>query len=85
MIKNINNKKEFGTKQRILVEMFTQVIADLSRDAAQQIQIHFKKEIMDIFHSENFFQQSECTLVKWQVIIRQFTNLSNEGVLEGLL
>ena len=63
--------------------MFTQVIADLSEDS-QEVQLYFKKEIMDIFQNDNFFQQSECTLCKWQIIIRRFTMTNNE-VLEGLL
>ena len=75
--------KPESTETRLLTEMYTDVIADLSLDS-QQIQIHFKKEIMELFFSDYFFQQSACILEKWQVIICQFTITNNE-VLDGLL
>ena len=64
-------KDKFSWKQKIIIEMYTQVLADLCQQC-NEIK-RYKKEIMEIFKHENFFKQTECTLKKWQDVLHHLT------------
>jgi hypothetical protein len=51
--------------------MYTQVLADICKQCDQLKR--YKAEIMEIFKSNNFFRQTECTIKKWKEIIHHLT------------
>jgi hypothetical protein len=72
-----------GWANHLHIEIFTQLLADLSQDS-QEVSFHFKPQILEIFAQPTFFQQTECALSIWQTVVRRLS-LANRDVLDNLL
>ena len=78
-IKAIPNVKDVEQQKRAQIqgELLTEFLAGLATET-QILQKSYKKEITEMFNSDNFFLLSERTLRKWQQIMRNFMSVNNE-------
>lgn len=82
----ILNKKEDKAPQQIVIrETITDFFAALMDKANQLLVKPYKREISELFYSDNFFQMSRRTLRQWCKIINHFISDQKDAVFDDLL
>lgn len=67
----IKKKEKSSLFEEIYEEFLTELLRSVT-NTRHKVQHHYKNQIESIFTQEGFFQMSERSLRKWQIIMRQY-------------
>ncbi|CDW85800.1 n-terminal domain-containing protein [Stylonychia lemnae] len=85
ILSNKTDKDKLDKQQVVIREAITDFFATIMDRANQLLVKPYKREISELFYSDNFFQMSRRTLRKWCKIINHFILDQKDQVFEDLV